>query len=157
MEANARNDFHGTLRRPIDAAGATHIPHGIGMQDASLLRHLVAEQEGLDPVTKKKILIRGTGRWDWLDCAKETQALIAGFLLDLKTYEKQDTALKERQREIARVTPAVSSSVPTPDDGPQPHPMRVRSSLDMTRFQENAPFYRTPRRYGGVGSRRGGF
>lgn len=159
IEAQARNQFHSTLRRPIDAEGATHIPFGIGMQDASLLRHLVAEQEGLDPETKKKIVIKGTGRWDWLDCAKMTQALMAGFLLDLKAWEKTDQEEKFRAANAPPrpQTPLIAAAPPHPDDGPQPHPMRIRSNLQSAQPQQNAPFYRSPRRYGGVGSRRGGY
>ena len=157
MEANVRNALHGTLRRPITAEGATHIPHGIGMQDATMLQHLVSEQEALDPETKKKITVYGNGRNDWLDCAKMTQALIAGFLLDLKMYEQVDKARKERIADIQKTTPVGGTPPPAPGEEPQVHPMRVRSSLDNSRMQPNAPFYRTPRRYGGVGSRRGGF
>lgn len=84
---NARDMFHSTFRRPIDAIGATHIAHGIGAQDAAYFRHLVSEQSTIDPDTKKKVIERGPGRNDWLDCAKMSEVLIYGFIQDQRAYE----------------------------------------------------------------------
>lgn len=84
---NARDMFHSTFRRPLDAVGATHIAYGLGSQDASLFRHICSEQSTIDPDTKKKIIERGAGRNDWLDCCKMSEVLIYGFIQDQRAYE----------------------------------------------------------------------
>ncbi len=84
---SARDMFHATFRRPLDALGTTHIANGLGSQDASLFRHLVSEQSTVDTDTKKKVIQRGPGRNDWLDCGKMTEVLIYGFIQDQKAWE----------------------------------------------------------------------
>lgn len=142
LDGPCRNMFQSTLRRPIDAPGATHLPRGLGIQNKSILQHLVSEQEGLDPKTKKLIVIRGAGRNDWLDCGKITQALIVGTLFDMKIHEPRD----EHKPFVAQVP-----TVADPDDADPVKQVRIRSALQNDTPMRNPVEYRAPRRYGGVG------
>lgn len=139
MQADAARDmFHVTLRRPIDGAGATHFPFGIGMQDIAIFRHLVSEQTGIDPNTKKRVIIRGGGRNDWLDCGKMTECLIVGFLMELKINESKAPA------------PIRSETIKHDDDAPN-GPVKVASNLQRQRQQaprEEGSMYRISRRHG---------
>jgi len=84
---NARDMFHASFRRPLDAMGTTHIASGLGVQDVAIFKHLVSEQTAIDPDTKKRIVERNAGRNDWLDCAKMSEVLIYGFIQDQRAYE----------------------------------------------------------------------
>lgn len=117
---NARDMFHATFRRPLDAIGATHIANGLGSQDASLFRHIVSEQATIDPDTKKKVVVRGSGRNDWLDCCKMTEVLIYGFTQDQRAYEvktpmpvrSETKALAEQDNRPQRVGHALQTNRP---------------------------------------------
>lgn len=140
MQADAARDlFHVTLRRPLNADGATHFPYGIGMQDIYIFRHLVSEQTGIDPDTKKRIIIRGSGRNDFLDCAKMSETLIVGYLMELKSTEgKVPAPIKTKQ-------PA------NPDDGPSGAVRVQPSTLSVSRATNrphDSPLFRTNRRQG---------
>jgi hypothetical protein len=93
---NARDMFHSTFRRPIDAIGSTHIANGIGAQEATLFKHLVSEQTTIDLKTKKRIVKRSSGRNDWLDCGKMTEVLIYGFISDYRAHETGQTVVPIR-------------------------------------------------------------
>jgi len=134
-----RDMFHQTLRRPVDAVGATHFPYGIGTQDIAIFRHLVSEQTGIDPDTKKRIIVRGAGRNDWLDCAKMTEVLIQGYLMEKKRVES--------------IAPPAHRNGPVndlPNAGTANTPVRVGSPLQTNR-RESKPegsLYRVQRRHG---------
>ncbi len=77
---NVRNMVHSALRRPNNAPGTIQFPNGIGQNQSGYFRHLVSVQTSIDPKTKKLILVKGSGREDWLDCRIYNYALMTGFL-----------------------------------------------------------------------------
>ena len=118
---NARDMFHSTFRRPIDAIGTTHIANGIGAQEATLFKHLVSEQTSIDLKSKKRIVKRGSGRNDWLDCGKMTEVLIYGFISDYRAYETGQTVVLPRSEGPSKPVSA--------DDDHATHPVKVGSAL----------------------------
>ena len=138
MTEAARDMFHTTLRRPVDAVGATHFPFGIGAQDVAIFRHFVAEQTGIDPDTKKRIIVRGSGRNDWLDCAKMTEVLMTGYLTEMKRHEVKAPEPVRRDNAVVH------------SDDLANKPVRVGSSLRTNRKETMDPgeMYRIQRRSG---------
>jgi phage terminase large subunit GpA-like protein len=125
---NARDMFHATFRRPLDAPGTTHIASGLGAQESTLFKHFVSEQTTLDPKSKKRITKRGSGRNDFLDCAKMTEVLIYGFIQDFRANEGPRTAQPIRSE----------APQPEPEDGSD-GPVRVGSAL-ATRSANRATY-----------------
>jgi phage terminase large subunit GpA-like protein len=77
---NVRDMVHAAVRRPNSAPGSISFPMGIGQNQSGYFRHLVSKQTTIDPKTKKKIIHRGAGREDWLDCRIYNFALMTGFI-----------------------------------------------------------------------------
>lgn len=130
---NARDLFHSTLRRPASADGASVFPSGVGKQDSTIFRHMVSEQSGIDPDTKKKIMIHGPGRNDWLDCAKMTQVLMVGHLVLLRDKTRREDAkisAKAPPPPLDKDGPTVDKPIP-PE--PEEKPVSISNPLATQR------------------------
>ncbi len=68
---STRELVQSAYKRPNGEKGAAHIPNGLNNSpsDRAYLQHLVGEMQIADPKTRK-IKLKQTGRWDWLDARR---------------------------------------------------------------------------------------
>lgn len=129
----ARELYQNVIRRPHNTPGCVYFPSGVSQPTSAFFKHLTSRQTSIDIKTKKKIIVRGPGREDWLDCRVYITALIVGWLISKR---KLDTAETFRNAEVSR-TPR-HSSLPR-DEEEQPSRSRsIKTDLQVrTQYQQN--------------------
>jgi len=149
---HARDLLHASFRRKHNAQGATLFPAGMEVRDNTVFRHMVSEQAGFDMKTRKRILLKGSGRNDWLDCAKMSQVLMQGTLITSRDDGR--AADRRREAEVAALVKAGKGMILPPEkpSGEQIQRTSVRTSLQREHDREGSrrdvtSLTRTPRKY----------
>lgn len=86
---NVRESYQAALRRPNDAPGAVIFPGGLGQSDTHYFRNLCSRQTAIDPKTKKKTIVRASGREDLLDARIYADAMRIGHIQAARLMDAQ--------------------------------------------------------------------
>lgn len=124
---NVREMFQAAIRRPDSSPGAVVFPNGLGISEASYFRHLCSRQSSIDLKTKKKIVVKGPGREDWLDCRIYVSAFITEFLLT-----KQIVDMVKKKAEARRIEEQNAGVAKTVEMGDEQHLVQERRSHSIS-------------------------
>lgn len=142
-----RDHFHAAIRRPIDAPGAVIFPSGIDANNAQYFRHLCSKQTSIDPKTKKKIILKGKGREDWLDCRIYLTALVIGLLMEMRMKDNDkkvaDAQVVKKNEQVMRVEQPEETKVVQQNVRPSSVPFRIGGHMteDSPRSPSNRRSY----------------
>jgi phage terminase large subunit GpA-like protein len=120
---NLGDSLQAAFRRPEDEPGSIIFPKGVTTTQSVYFKHLVAKQSSLDPKTKKRIWIRGSGREDWRDARLYVRGLIIGWAAQEMQSKKQAALAAKTQAAVQQQVVRQQAQAIDDEDLPQ-RPMR---------------------------------
>jgi phage terminase large subunit GpA-like protein len=120
---NIGESLQAAFRRPEDEPGSIIFPKGVTTTSSMYFKHLVSKQSSLDPKTKKKIWVRGTGREDWRDARLYARGLILGWSAQQAQEEKTKAVAAKTQAAVQQQVVQQAMQVLDDEDQPQ-RPLR---------------------------------